>query len=122
MNEDHATPTRLSEPATTVRLARVGADGSLQPRRAGNVNEAKAWSLSEVRLASRLVPMGSEPAAPWTAAAEAVAATWPKYERDKVLAVMEGVDKGVSASSALVDEDGRQIVIRYSTISGVAFE
>ena len=120
MHEDHATPTRLGEPTTTVRLALVGEDGELRPWHAGDVSEAQAWALSEVRVASRLVPTGSEPAESWTAAAEAVVATWPKYERDKVLAVLESSDSVGKWTARLEPPEGFPRNLIYSSRKGVS--
>lgn len=118
MHEDHAVPTRLGEPTTVVRLARASMDGRLLPWCDSASNPASAWALSEVRLASRLVPEGSRPERRWAAMVEAVTRDWPRYDRDIVVAVLEADDSHDSWRASLHPEGKLALVLAYSETEG----
>ncbi len=88
-SDEQRTPTRLGEPSTTVRLARMGADGVASAWRS-DLEKRLHWALSQVSVARRLVAR----AAPGdTSIREALEATQPFVGDDTVTVLLrEGTD------------------------------
>ena len=83
------TPTRLAEQVTVFRLGEV-IDGAIVPLcRAEDGDLRRSWALSEVSIATRRaagVPDPSPALAPLVATAKA---SWPEWEREQPLLVLE---------------------------------
>ena len=89
-DNDVRTPTRLSdEPYVTLRLARYR-DGSIVPYAQDRVADEswRAWRLSEVSVPARRV--GGETLKPeHVEAAKAAKSDWTRFDREKILVVLE---------------------------------
>ncbi|HEX6536951.1 MAG TPA: CRISPR-associated endonuclease Cas3'' [Gemmatimonadaceae bacterium] len=113
-------PTRLSDPSTTVRLARVDGDGALVPWAPGEGPAWKRWALSEVRLSSRRVPpdVAAEPG--YRAAVDAVRAEWGRYERE--LPVLPLVERARGEWQGTLEAGARTVHLRYTEGEGLAYQ
>ncbi len=97
-DDDTRTPTRLGEPETVLRLARLE-DGSIVPWASGSDGEqagapGRAWRLSECRV--RASQIAGE--ADWDTALAPLVSTakrdWHRWESDKVLVPLIKTDNG----------------------------
>jgi CRISPR-associated endonuclease/helicase Cas3 len=79
---DIRAPTRLGDQQTTVRLARVLDDGTLAPWVSEDGPAWKAWALSEVRLSSWKVPVGSQAEPRYDPAVARARAEWGRFEQE----------------------------------------
>ncbi len=115
---DLRVPTRLGDEQTAVRLARVQG-GRLVPWAESDA-PWKAWALSEVRVRRTRIPPDVAVLPEFTGAAEAVRATWGRFERE--LPVLPLVERGAGMwEGELVRPDGKPAQVRYSTALGLAF-
>ena len=81
--------TRLGEPTVTLRLARLE-EGRLVPWCAAPDDDpTKAWALSEIRVRERFLG-GALPPPKDQALQEQAKSDWPKWEREILIAVVEG--------------------------------
>jgi CRISPR-associated endonuclease/helicase Cas3 len=115
---DTWTPTRLDDqPQVTLKLALLR-DGAVVPY-AVDEDPARAWALSEVRIAQKRIaavpiPCGLE------GAAEAAKATWGRWERESasvLLAILE--PDGDDLKGPALDESRSPCSIRYSAGIGL---
>ncbi|HEU4628269.1 MAG TPA: CRISPR-associated helicase Cas3' [Gemmatimonadaceae bacterium] len=114
--------TRLGDEQTTVRLARVRADGALAPWAEVDGPAWKAWALSEVRLSAARVPFGSTPSARYQAAVEAVRGEWGRFEQEiTVLPLLPRDGEPDTWDGALLKPDGRLVSIVYTRAQGLGF-
>jgi CRISPR-associated endonuclease/helicase Cas3 len=98
-SDEQRTPTRLGEPSTTVRLARVGQDFAAAPWR-NDLREALQWPLSQVSVARRLVAK----AAPGDEALrEALEKTQPFVGDDTVTVLLREETPGRWTGKALAE-------------------
>ena len=123
-HSDHRTPTRLcDQEQVTLRLARV-LNGRIEPyaREFSPVDQWRAWRLSEVNVAARLVggeAIGQE----YEKAAQAARAEWSRYDGEKLLVVLQRCDSqdsgwlGRARSSASVPAE---VSVRYHPDRGIA--
>lgn len=98
---DIRTPTRLADdPRVTLRLARIAADGRVEPyARAEAPDEPwRAWRLSEVAVSERKARGEANPDH-LSAAATAAKADWPRYDTDKILVILEPTPDGGDAGT-----------------------
>lgn len=114
--------TRLGEDQSTVRLARVRSDGSLEPWESRAGSPRKAWALSEVRVSAARVPFGSMPPAAHWDAADAVRAEWGRFEQEITVLPLRAVPgrSGVWQGE-LVRPDGQAVQLCYSREEGLVF-
>lgn len=112
--------TRLGDQQTTVRLARVLADGTLAPWVEADGPAWKAWALSEVRVSARKVPPGSAAEARYGAAVARVRGMWGTWEREIPIVPLERSDSaGWRATIEL--HQGSPVVVGYTDAEGLAF-
>jgi CRISPR-associated endonuclease/helicase Cas3 len=115
---DTRTPTRLEDqPQVTLRLALLR-DGAVVPY-AADADPARAWALSEVRIAQRRIaavpiPCGLE------GAAEAAKSTWGRWERESasvLLAILE--PDGDDLKGPALDASGAACLAVYRSRIGL---
>jgi CRISPR-associated endonuclease/helicase Cas3 len=83
VGEDHPTVrTRLGAAQTTLRLARVRADGSLEPWAPGTGPMWRRWAMSEVKVSNYRAPELSIPVG-FEAAAATAKADWGRREQER---------------------------------------
>jgi CRISPR-associated endonuclease/helicase Cas3 len=111
--DDH-TPTRLSEPQVTVRLASY-TNGRLTPW-CGDTNPFRAWCLSEVSVrASRVCGVVADPEiAPGIAV---LRAQWSRWDRDTLVLVLRPLD-ATTWQGRIADQRGAQHGVTYSRTTG----
>lgn len=113
-------PTRLGDRQTTVRLARVRADGSLAPWSEVDGPAWKSWALSEVRLSSWKVPVGSKAEARYDGAAVTTRAGWGKWEQEiPVVPLLERSPGDYRA--VLIQPDGSERHLSYDAERGLSY-
>ncbi len=117
--DESVTPTRLGEESISLRLARWQ-DGKLCPWFATE-KEKKSWSLSEVNVRQRLaaqeaVPQDKECAAAMTALKK----QWAGQQNFFLLVPLLETGQG-SWQGCVQNEQGEEVVIRYSMDAGLAF-
>lgn len=114
-------PTRLGDQQTTVRLARVVADGTLAPWVEAPDRVAwKSWALSEVRLSAWKVPLGSTAEARYDAAVARARADWGKWEQEiPVVPLVEAAPGEYRAT--LTRPDGAVRDLGYDSDRGVTY-
>lgn len=117
--DDLRAPTRLSDPTTTVRLARVMADGVLAPWAQADGPSWKRWALSEVRLSSRRVPAGVDAESRYRPAVEAARTEWGRYERG--LPVLPLIESAPGVWRGTLEAGDRAVQLRYTTGEGLAY-
>jgi CRISPR-associated endonuclease/helicase Cas3 len=111
---DDYTPTRWSDPRTTLRLAALE-NGEVLPLCDG----AHAWHLSEVSVrASRVADAVNDAAA--GRAVAALRAGWPRWEREIPVLVLRPVGDG-TWRGRVVDSAGAQRDVIYSRTAGLRF-
>jgi CRISPR-associated endonuclease/helicase Cas3 len=114
--DDH-TPTRLSEPQVTLRLASF-ANGRLMPW-CDDTSSYRAWCLSEISVRPSRVAGVIE--APETApAVAALRAQWSRWDRDIPVLVLRPLD-GATWQGRVVDRRGAQCDVTYSRTTGLAW-
>ena len=102
--EENAVRTRLGEKTRTIRLARIR-QGRLAPWCAEE-DEYRAWALSEISLRACWLK-NADISARWQEEAKAISQSWPKWQRDLLIApVSEDGDLVLSLS-------GRKTRLRY---------
>ena len=85
--EEDCVRTRLGEETMTIRLARI-CDQKLLPWQDREPNETRAWALSEVSLNARWLA-GAKIAANWREVVERIRASWPKWQKDILIAPVD---------------------------------
>lgn len=106
--------TRLGEDYTTVRLARLLADGELAPWIGEGSPAWKAWALSEVRLHAWKVPSGSKTGARFDGAVARVRAEWGVYEQEiTVLPLLQ---------RSATEFEGHIELPESSTVRGISYD
>lgn len=81
--------TRLGEPTVTLRLARLK-EGALVPWCAvPGDDSSRAWALSEIRVREKFLA-GASPPSENQALQEQTKSDWPTWEREMLIAVVEG--------------------------------
>jgi CRISPR-associated endonuclease/helicase Cas3 len=111
--------TRLSAVQTTLRLALVGADGSLMPWAEGVGPPWRRWALSEVKVPTYRAPAGARPLHRFAAAADAARREWGKRERERDdLLILPLEPEGAFWRGALVDP----AALVDPNVVGLAFE
>jgi CRISPR-associated endonuclease/helicase Cas3 len=111
-------PTRLGAATTTVRLARVGENGDLSPW-ANEVEDSRhSWALSEVRVYSYQVPLGSQPLSRYSEAAARAKKEWGRFETELPLLPLGALADG-DWEGSLVTPSGMTVNVRYSTQFGL---
>jgi CRISPR-associated endonuclease/helicase Cas3 len=120
-DDDIRIPTRLGKPTSTLRLAALK-DGALVPwaRYRGHAAESPewiAWRLSEVEVLSHRID-GEAAAQRFSAALiEAAKAAWTRYDRGKLLVILQESTPGVWTGSA--ERGGVPQAISYSPAIGL---
>lgn len=110
-------PTRLGEPMSVLRLARLE-DGRLVPWY-HDPDPRRAWALSEVSV--RQVRVKSELMPPnLVAAAKKARATWTRFDEGKLLVPLQEAGDGTWAATAL-DPKSNEVSLRYDRIRGLQF-
>jgi CRISPR-associated endonuclease/helicase Cas3 len=123
VSEEHPrVRTRLGDDQTTLRLARIGADGALCPWAEGDGALWRRWALSEVKVSAWRAPVGCKPQSEFTAAAAAARTQWGKREqkRDDLIILALKPD-GEQWRGALVDSNGAPRHFAYDEVSGLRF-
>jgi CRISPR-associated endonuclease/helicase Cas3 len=122
VGEDHPTVrTRLGAAQTTLRLARVRADGSLEPWAAGNGPLWRRWAMSEVKVSSYRAPKGSKPAG-FEAVAEIAKADWGRREQDRNdLVILPLVGDDCRWTGVLRAADGIEHSYQYAPEFGLQY-
>ena len=110
-------PTRLIDPQTVIRMARVSEDGSIIPWSGGAPDDWKAWALSEVRVSYRKAPKGSSVREQVEGAVATVKEGWPKHDRGALLLPFEHGGDGWTASFTL--PSGTVARVTYSELEGL---
>lgn len=113
---DHRTPTRLADPMTTLRLARL--EGGRVVPWCADATEARAWALSEVAIRTARVAA----AAPSDADApiERVRCGWPQWDRERPVLVLRPGENGLWHGAGL-DGRGRAVALTYGRVRGLSF-
>lgn len=118
---DMRVPTRLGDLRTTLRLARVRADGGLDPWvRSDDGVPWKSWALSEVSVSAYRVPAGSMPAAPYARAVEQLRNGWSRFEQDAPVVPLVA-ERGGEWRGTFTKPDGKVTAIAYTAGEGLAF-
>lgn len=118
---DMRVPTRLGDLRTTVRLARVGGDGGLQPWvMSGDGAPWKSWALSEVSVSAYRVPSGSTTEVRYADAVERLRNGWGRFEQEVPVAVLQPVGDG-AWRGMLATPGARVITIHYTAHEGLSF-
>jgi CRISPR-associated endonuclease/helicase Cas3 len=120
--DDLRAVTRLGAERTTVRLARVGQAGSLEPwERDVSLPPWQRWALSEVKLSRYRVPAGTAASPKHAATVAALRGQWGPWEQDVPVVPMEPSDDG-EWCGACVRPDERTITLRVNAAIGLSFE
>ena len=111
--------TRLAEETRKVRLA-VEETNALRPWHA-DPDPRLAWALSELTVRARKLKGRYQPLPRLAAAAEAVRATWGKFDQDVILLPL--IPAGNETwTGTLIDNDGSEQALHYSTGEGLQFD
>lgn len=86
---DTITPTRLSDPVTVFRLGRMEADRIVPWCTADDGDVRRSWALSEVSLSRRRATGVPTPDPGVARLIEVAKASWPEWEREQPLLVLE---------------------------------
>jgi CRISPR-associated endonuclease/helicase Cas3 len=108
--------TRLGDPQSIIRLARMEGD-SLLPWVEGEDPE-HAWALSEVKVRAWRAPLGSLPEARFRRAAVAVQQSWGKYEQEIPVMPLLLQSSGLWTGT-LLRPDGKLAHFHYSAHEGL---
>ena len=121
--DDMRVPTRLGDERTPVRLARVAADGRVEPWVAHDGPDWKAWALSEVRVSARRVPRAAVVADDaLRVRADVVRAEWGAFEQDLPIAPLAwDPGAGVWRATLRAPERERLIELCYTSDAGLAY-
>jgi CRISPR-associated endonuclease/helicase Cas3 len=109
--------TRLTDPQSIIRLARVEGD-TLLPWAEGE-NPEHAWAHSEVKVRAWRAPLGSLPEARFRRAAVAVQQSWGKYEQE--IPVLPLLPEGAGWAGTLLRPDGKPAHFHYSAQEGLSW-
>lgn len=121
---DARTPTRLADdPRVTLRLGRVG-QACVEPYDSGATSDdpRAAWRRSEVSVSARRIG-GEAVSSQHTAIARAAKAWWTRFDREKILVILEPADPdGAFVGWALdaADEPSR-VRLRYDPTVGLTW-
>lgn len=110
--------TRLADPQSVIRLARVEGDSLLPWVEAEDPGHA--WALSEVKVRAWRAPLGSLPEACFRRAAVAVQQSWGKYEQEITVLPLLPEAAGLWTGT-LVRPDGKLARFRYSAQEGLSW-
>jgi CRISPR-associated endonuclease/helicase Cas3 len=118
---DMRVPTRLGDLRTTLRLARVRADGGLEPWvRAHDGAPWKSWALSEVSVSAYRAPPGSMPEPRFAGAVERLRNGWGRFEQDVPVVVL-AAERAGDWRGTLTTPGGKIAAIGYTESEGLAF-
>jgi CRISPR-associated endonuclease/helicase Cas3 len=121
-SSDVRVPTRLGDHQTTVRLGRATTNQSVVPWAAvegSTLPDWHQWSLSEVRVSRRRVPMNSTPESLYRAACEAVREKWGRWEQEIPLIPLR--PDGGRWIGHITDPEGQSVTVEYNADFGLAF-
>jgi CRISPR-associated endonuclease/helicase Cas3 len=111
-------PTRLGDPQTALRLARVRADGRLAPW--ADVQPTwKAWALSEVKVSASRVPLDAAPLPEHAAAVERARNEWGRFEQELPLLPLAEVAPGCWQGALVLPNRDATIHFEYSSHGGL---
>jgi CRISPR-associated endonuclease/helicase Cas3 len=111
--------TRLGTVQTTLRLARLDADGGLAPW-AQDGQRWSRWALSEVKMAAHRAPPRSKPLVEWEPAARAARTEWGARERGRDDFLLLPLERHRDHwRGALNDEEGTPYKFIYREDSGL---
>lgn len=111
--------TRLGAETTTVRLAKVRADGTLIPwAPVLNGDYNKAWALSEIRVRQNQIRPDAKPEESYSSAIAKLKGKWSRWQQDIVVLPMVQHEEGWRASLIF---EGNAIEIRYAVDTGLIF-
>ncbi|MEE3504180.1 CRISPR-associated helicase Cas3' [Acidiphilium acidophilum] len=115
---DIRTPTRLSDPSLTIRLARWE-DAALRPWYSDQ-STRKAWALSEIALPMRRVNTVPKPSGAIGEALAALYRSWPRMEQDMPVLILRQIKSewlGVAR-----DKNDRDIQLIYAPDHGMMYQ
>ncbi|MBA3558870.1 MAG: CRISPR-associated helicase Cas3' [Gemmatimonadaceae bacterium] len=113
--------TRLGEESTTLRIGRVSDSGEIVPWADDEQPASRAWALSEVRVFSYRVPIGSSEVSSFRSAVARAKRDWSEYDRELPLLPLVSAGEGVWEGS-LVRPNDRPIAFRYTLQDGLVME
>ena len=116
-DSDVRTPTRLSEPSVTFRMARWS-NGLLTPW-VSHASPRRAWALSEVSLAAWRAAKAPDPDGALAPAMVAVRDGWSRWERDTPILAM--TPAGDHWTGCVADAKGRSRQVAYDGAIGLTF-
>lgn len=117
--DDLRAATRLGDAQTTIRLARVAADGALEPWARMDGPPWKSWSLSEVRVSAKRIPPGALADPQHRASVAAARAEWGRFEQEIPVLPLVAVESGVWRGVLMDPGSERTIHIVYTTDVGL---
>lgn len=118
---DLRVPTRLGDARTTVRLARVGAGGALEPWVLAEGPPWKAWALSEVSVSAKRVPPTCTVDPRFAEAVVRVRAGWGAFDQEILILPLEATTPGEWTGRLVAPGRKGQRGFRYSIELGLAF-
>lgn len=111
--------TRLGEPQTILRLARVDESGILYPWHDWK-DPRTAWALSEVKVSTRRVPLSVEPEGQFRKAVSLAKNQWGRFEQEIPILPLQRGATGEWAG-CLVKSNGKTVDMMYTEERGLAF-
>ncbi len=116
--------TRLGDPQTVIRLARLNPDVGLEPwfQRGRHMAAWRAWALSEVRVSTRKIPAAAAAEPAYARAIATVRAAWGRYEQDIPVLPLVQQTPGDMRGRLTSPTTGRTINVRYTDADGLAYE
>lgn len=115
---DTRIPTRLGDPQTTLRLARLEG-GRVRPW-VTQEEEWRGWALSEVKVRAWKVPSDAEPDPRFGKVIAAARDGWGEYEQDIPVLVLEPRDEN-QWSGTLLAQRGKRLEVVYSREDGLGW-
>lgn len=114
--------TRLSDPQTTIRLARVTVGGWLEPWARSDGPAWKVWALSEVRVSARQVRPGALAEATYRVAVDTVRSQWGRFECELPVLPLVEAEPGIWRGVLEYPDRGRPVSARYTVAQGFEIE